>query len=156
MRYPIAIEPGTETEAFGVVVPDLPGCFSAGDTMEEAMAKARLARAICVLIEKEGLSQKEAAERLGSVNRVVVGERHQIHAAAARDVVDRARVRVRLAADRAQHRQLGEAGKHGVDVEIAAHRALFHAALLPQVRLEVQMDFRASELQERDAKENIR
>jgi predicted RNase H-like HicB family nuclease/predicted RNA binding protein YcfA (HicA-like mRNA interferase family) len=40
MRYPVAIEPGTETEAFGVVVPDLPGCFSAGDTMEEAMAKA--------------------------------------------------------------------------------------------------------------------
>ena len=33
MRYPVAIEPGTETEAFGVVVPDLPGCFSAGDTM---------------------------------------------------------------------------------------------------------------------------
>jgi predicted RNase H-like HicB family nuclease len=40
MRYPVAIEPGTETEAFGVVVPDLPGRFSAGDTMEEAMAKA--------------------------------------------------------------------------------------------------------------------
>lgn len=38
MRYPVAIESGTETEAFGVVVPDLPGCFSAGDTMEEAMA----------------------------------------------------------------------------------------------------------------------
>jgi predicted RNase H-like HicB family nuclease len=39
MRYPVAIEPGTETKAFGVVVPDLPGCFSAGDTMEEAMTK---------------------------------------------------------------------------------------------------------------------
>lgn len=37
MRYPIAIEPGSETEAFGVVVPDLPGCFSAGDTLDEAM-----------------------------------------------------------------------------------------------------------------------
>lgn len=37
MRYPIAIEPGTETTAFGVVVPDLPGCFSAGDTLDEAM-----------------------------------------------------------------------------------------------------------------------
>lgn len=37
MRYPVAIEPGTHTEAFGVVVPDLPGCFSAGDTMDEAM-----------------------------------------------------------------------------------------------------------------------
>ena len=40
MRYPVAVEPGTDTEAFGVVVPDLPGCFSAGDTMEEAMAMA--------------------------------------------------------------------------------------------------------------------
>ena len=40
MRYPVAIEPGTETTAFGVVVPDLPGCFSAGDTLEEALAAA--------------------------------------------------------------------------------------------------------------------
>ena len=40
MHYPFAIEPGTESEAFGVIVPDLPGCFSAGDTMEEAMAHA--------------------------------------------------------------------------------------------------------------------
>ena len=38
MRYPIVIEPGTEASAFGVVVPDLPGCFSAGDTLEEALA----------------------------------------------------------------------------------------------------------------------
>jgi len=49
MRYPVAIEPGTETEAFGVVVPDLPGCFSAGDTMEEAMTKAE--EAIAAWIE---------------------------------------------------------------------------------------------------------
>lgn len=41
MRYPVAIEPGTRTAAFGVVVPDLPGCFSAGDTMEEALANAQ-------------------------------------------------------------------------------------------------------------------
>lgn len=40
MRYPIVIEPGTDTTAFGVVVPDLPGCFSAGDTLDEAMAGA--------------------------------------------------------------------------------------------------------------------
>jgi predicted RNase H-like HicB family nuclease len=40
MRYPIAIEPGTDTTAFGVIVPDLPGCFSAGDTLDEAMAGA--------------------------------------------------------------------------------------------------------------------
>ena len=38
--YPIAIEPGDSTHAFGVVVPDLPGCFSAGDTLDEAMVNA--------------------------------------------------------------------------------------------------------------------
>lgn len=45
MRYPIAIEPGTETSAFGVIVPDLPGCFSAGDTLDEALAGAEEAAA---------------------------------------------------------------------------------------------------------------
>ena len=45
MRYPIAIEAGDETTAFGVVVPDLPGCFSAGDTLDEAIAGAEEAAA---------------------------------------------------------------------------------------------------------------
>lgn len=40
MRYPIVIEPGSDTAAWGVVVPDLPGCFSAGDTLEDAMIQA--------------------------------------------------------------------------------------------------------------------
>ena len=35
MRYPIAIEPGDNQHAFGVVVPDLPGCLSAGDPLEK-------------------------------------------------------------------------------------------------------------------------
>jgi predicted RNase H-like HicB family nuclease len=41
MRYPIAIEPGDEHHAFGVVVPDLPGCFSAGDSLDEAIDNAK-------------------------------------------------------------------------------------------------------------------
>lgn len=45
MRYPIAIEPGTAETAWGVVVPDLPGCFSAGDTLDEAVANAEEAAA---------------------------------------------------------------------------------------------------------------
>ena len=45
MRSPIAIEPGTDVTAFGVIVPDLPGCFSAGDTLDEAMAGAEEAAA---------------------------------------------------------------------------------------------------------------
>lgn len=40
MRYPIAIEAGDDAHAWGVVVPDLPGCFSAGDTLDEAVANA--------------------------------------------------------------------------------------------------------------------
>ena len=41
MKYPIAIELGDKTHAFGVVVPDLPGCFSAGDTLDEAIDNAK-------------------------------------------------------------------------------------------------------------------
>jgi predicted RNase H-like HicB family nuclease len=41
MHYPIAIEIGDEQHAYGVIVPDLPGCFSAGDTFDEAIANAR-------------------------------------------------------------------------------------------------------------------
>ncbi len=41
MLYPIAIEHGDDSRAFGVVVPDIPGCFSAGDTLDEAIANAR-------------------------------------------------------------------------------------------------------------------
>nr|WP_315214030.1 type II toxin-antitoxin system HicB family antitoxin [uncultured Duganella sp.] len=41
MKYLIAIEAGDASHAFGVVVPDLPGCFSAGDTLEEAIGNAR-------------------------------------------------------------------------------------------------------------------
>ncbi len=41
MKFVIAIEPGTDTTAFGVVVPDLPGCFSAGDTLDRAIDQAK-------------------------------------------------------------------------------------------------------------------
>jgi predicted RNase H-like HicB family nuclease len=51
MLYPIAIEPRTEHSAYGVVIPDLPGCFSAGDTLEDAIAGA----------EEAGLAWIEAA-----------------------------------------------------------------------------------------------
>jgi predicted RNase H-like HicB family nuclease len=44
-RYPVAIEVGSADAAYGVVVPDLPGCFSAGDTLDEAMGAAEEAMA---------------------------------------------------------------------------------------------------------------
>src|SRR5260370_19860051 len=40
MLYPIAMDPRTHLPAYGVVVPDLPGCFWDGDTLEEAIAAA--------------------------------------------------------------------------------------------------------------------
>ncbi|MBK7052377.1 MAG: type II toxin-antitoxin system HicB family antitoxin [Rhodoferax sp.] len=40
MKFIIAIEPATAESCFGVVVPDLPGCFSAGDTLDEAIKNA--------------------------------------------------------------------------------------------------------------------
>lgn len=39
MRYPIVIH-HDEGSSYGVTVPDLPGCFSAGDTIEEALELA--------------------------------------------------------------------------------------------------------------------
>ena len=51
MRYPIAIETGNARHAYGVVVPDLPGCFSAGDSPEAALDNAREA----ILLHLEGL-----------------------------------------------------------------------------------------------------
>ena len=41
MFYPIAISPGDEQHVWGVEVPDIPGCFSAGDDLDDAMAMAR-------------------------------------------------------------------------------------------------------------------
>lgn len=41
MFYPIAIESGDDKHAYGVTVPDLPGCFSAGDTLDQAIASAK-------------------------------------------------------------------------------------------------------------------
>jgi predicted RNase H-like HicB family nuclease len=57
MRYPIAIEIGDKRHAYGVVVPDLPGCFSAGDTLEEALSNAQEA----ILLHLEGLLDDKRA-----------------------------------------------------------------------------------------------
>lgn len=36
MRYPVVIHKDPDSD-YGVTVPDLPGCFSAGETMDEAL-----------------------------------------------------------------------------------------------------------------------
>ena len=40
MRYPIVIHKDEHSD-YGVVVPDLPGCFSAGATLDEAIENAK-------------------------------------------------------------------------------------------------------------------
>jgi predicted RNase H-like HicB family nuclease len=67
MRYPIAIETGTGTASFGVIVPDLPGCFSAGDTYEEAIAGADEAVAVWI---NAALDAREAIPSPSSLDRV--------------------------------------------------------------------------------------
>lgn len=62
MKFIIAIEPGTDMTAFGVVVPDLPGCFSAGDTLDEAMDNAKEAIDLyCEALIEEGGSLPASA-----------------------------------------------------------------------------------------------
>lgn len=40
MKYPIAIEQGDEKFAYSVYFPDIDGCYSAGDTLDEAVTNA--------------------------------------------------------------------------------------------------------------------
>ena len=71
MRYPIAVEPGTDATAWGVVVPDLPGCFSAGDTLEEALTQAEsamLAWLECALDAGDGIPPPSAIDDLRKAN----------------------------------------------------------------------------------------
>jgi predicted RNase H-like HicB family nuclease len=50
MRYPVYLEKDMDSD-YGVTVPDLPGCFSAGATAEEALENAEEA----ILTHVEGL-----------------------------------------------------------------------------------------------------
>ena len=64
MRYPVVIHKDVES-AYGVSVPDLPGCFSAGDTLEEAVEAAQEAIACHLeglLMDGEPIPAKESLE----------------------------------------------------------------------------------------------
>ena len=50
MRYPLYLEKDKDSD-YGVTVPDLPGCFSAGETIEEALENAEEA----ILTHIEGM-----------------------------------------------------------------------------------------------------
>lgn len=53
MNYPIVIHKEKKSD-YGVTVPDLPGCFSAGTTMDEALAMAKEA----IELHLEGLIEE--------------------------------------------------------------------------------------------------
>ncbi|MDT8376498.1 MAG: type II toxin-antitoxin system HicB family antitoxin [Mariprofundaceae bacterium] len=66
MRYPIVIEPGNDTRAYGVIVPDLPGCYSAGDTLDEAItnsSEAILAHIEHLIESGEAISEPKSIEQ---------------------------------------------------------------------------------------------
>lgn len=91
MIYPIVIHKDRKSD-YGVTVPDLPGCFSAGETVDEALAMAR--EAIELHLEgmiEEGLAvpkpgtveshQKNAAYKGGTWAMVKVDQENlRIHA----------------------------------------------------------------------------
>ncbi len=64
MRYPVVIHKDVES-VYGVTVPDLPGCFSAGETLEEAVESAPEAIACHLegfLMDGEPIPAKESLE----------------------------------------------------------------------------------------------
>jgi len=56
MRYFVLIESPEKklNAAYGVVVPDIPGCFSAGDTLDEALSLAKEA----IILQLEDILQR--------------------------------------------------------------------------------------------------
>ena len=69
MHFPILIHKDRDSD-YGVVVPDLPGCFSAGRTIDEAVEMAREA----IELHLEGLIEDgKPIPRAGSI------EDHQSH-----------------------------------------------------------------------------
>jgi len=55
MKYPIAIEPGDQKTAWSVIVPDLPGCFSAADSgVDEAIENAKEAIELWIEMALDG------------------------------------------------------------------------------------------------------
>ncbi len=64
MNYPVVIHKDKDSD-YGVTVPDLPGCFSAGETMEEALenvAEAILCHAEGFMMDGENVPQATSIE----------------------------------------------------------------------------------------------
>ncbi len=64
VQYPILIERGTKDTAWGIIVPDLPGCFSAADNEADILDKAREA----ILLHLEALDSVPEASGLDDID----------------------------------------------------------------------------------------
>ena len=85
MRFAAVIHKDTGT-GYGVTVPDLPGCFSAGDTLEEAIESAQEAIACHI----EGLLRDgEPVPERASLETHEANEDYQDDALVALDRIDR-------------------------------------------------------------------
>lgn len=66
MKYPVFLEKDSDSD-YGVSIPDLPGCFSAGVTIEEALENAQEA----ILTHVEGLlMDNEAIPNPSSIEKI--------------------------------------------------------------------------------------
>lgn len=52
-QYPILVEQGSNETAWGIIVPDMPGCFSAADDEQDIVRNAREA----IVLYLEGVSE---------------------------------------------------------------------------------------------------
>ncbi len=64
MTHYVAIVEEEEGKAFGIWFPDLPGCVSAGDTLDEAMANAGEALTLWIDVTRERGAEVPAARSL--------------------------------------------------------------------------------------------
>ena len=75
MKNYFAIVHKDEDSAVGVVFPDLPGCFSAGDTYDKAIANAHVALRLYAEAERDaGRKSAEAQDIRGPLSRPRVRE----------------------------------------------------------------------------------
>ncbi len=65
IQYAVLIEKGNEKKAWGIIVPDLPGCFSAADEQADILENAREA----ILLHLEALNNIPKPSSLDDIDR---------------------------------------------------------------------------------------
>ncbi|MBI2551449.1 type II toxin-antitoxin system HicB family antitoxin [Candidatus Uhrbacteria bacterium] len=69
LQYTVLLTPDEESGGFTVEVPAIPGCFTEGDTLEQAKANAKEVIELCLdVLADEGLPPPVAAADNSSLN----------------------------------------------------------------------------------------